>query len=125
MKHATILSAIFLTILMSVMACRQKADTAFLQEQEEYQHKIEAKLHEVDAKIRELDAFAANTVDDQKVVFEQTLDSLEREKEALNERMLELMIVTQDNWEEVRSDIDQQLAKIEELLNQDARVSLK
>ncbi|UCD56671.1 MAG: hypothetical protein JSV16_12690 [Candidatus Hydrogenedentota bacterium] len=85
-----------------------------LQQKQEYQNKIEAKLDEVDAQIDELKARAEQAKDETKAKLYKQIEELQKKQEAAREKLEELKTASEQAWEKLKSEMD---AAVEDLEN--------
>lgn len=71
-----------------------------------YQERMEAELREWQAKIDVLKAKADKAQADQKLEYEEEIESLREKQEEVRERLEELQEAGEDAWQEVKAGLD-------------------
>jgi len=92
----------------------EAAKTYTLQQKQEYQKKMEAKLDEFDITIAQLKARAETATDEAKVKLDEQVQELQRKQEDARKKLDELKSAGADAWENLKSEMD---AAIEDLAN--------
>ena len=86
------------------------AKTYTLQQKEEYQKQIEARLQEIDRQIKDLQTKAQSKVTDlkeeSKVQFSQTLEELHNKKQAAADKLAKLESASGKAWEKMKTSVD-------------------
>jgi len=76
------------------------------EKKEEYQRSLAEQMREIDAKTDELKAKAAKSSDSVKAEFNRSMESLDKEKAVLNEKMAAVKTSTASSWNDVKAGTD-------------------
>jgi predicted small secreted protein len=91
----------------------QAADYTY-EKKEEYQRALSAQMRELDAKTDELKAKAGRASDSVKAEFNRNMESLDRQKAVLNEKMEAVKSSTASGWNQVKAGADSAMNSVKQ-----------
>jgi len=91
----------------------QAADYTY-EKKEEYQRALSAQMRELDARTAELKAKAAQASDSVKAEFNRNMESLDRQKAVLNEKMEAVKSSTASGWNQVKASTDSAMNSVKQ-----------
>jgi hypothetical protein len=96
----------------------ETAKTYALQEKEEYQEKMEAKLKELDAQIDRMKAEAKESTEEAKAALEKRIQEMEEKREAAGKKLEEVRESSVEAWRNLKSDMDDIMSNLEKRIKE-------
>jgi len=84
------------------------------EKKEEYQRALSAQMRELDAKTEELKAKAARASDSVKAEFNSNMETLDRQKVVLREKMEAVKSSTASGWDQVKAGADSAMTSVKQ-----------
>jgi len=91
----------------------QAADYTY-EKKEEYQRALSAQMRDLEAKTEELKAKAGRASDSVRAEFNRNMESLDRQKAVLNEKMEAVKSSTASGWNQVKSSTDSAMNSVKQ-----------